>query len=153
MTFSAGYKWNAYDTSVCRFTFAAFCNDSNDVFMWSCTLIASVDDGVVSPDNINANCTVSYKCIGDDTHTHTTLFAIKGSNNKNKQTKQSKRSEINHCKISTIGYRTINCRILYSFILRVYLTRKVTLLLQKYAQFNCSYNFPNLFVKESEKVN
>jgi len=51
-------------------------------------------------DNINANCTVSYKCIGDDTHTHTTLFAIKGSNNKNKQTKQSKRSEINHCKIS-----------------------------------------------------
>ena len=31
--------------------------------------------------------------------THTTLFAIKGSNNK-KQTKQRKRSEINHCKIS-----------------------------------------------------
>jgi len=31
--------------------------------------------------------------------THTTLFAIKGSNNK-KQTKQRKRSKINHCKIS-----------------------------------------------------
>jgi len=43
--------------------------------MWSCTLIASVDDGVVSPDNINANCTVSYKCIGDDTHTHTQIYS------------------------------------------------------------------------------
>ena len=32
-------------------------------------------------------------------HTYTTLFAIKGSNNK-KQTKQRKRSKINHCKIS-----------------------------------------------------
>jgi len=31
--------------------------------------------------------------------TRTTLFAIKGSNNK-KQTKQRKRSEINRCKIS-----------------------------------------------------
>jgi len=34
-----------------------------------------------------------------ETHTHTTLFAIKGSNNK-KQTNQRKRSEIKHCKIS-----------------------------------------------------
>ena len=32
-------------------------------------------------------------------YTHTTLFAIKGSNDK-KQTKQRERSKINHCKIS-----------------------------------------------------
>ena len=41
-----------------------------------------------------------FSCIhfNDRRTSHTTLFAIKGSNNK-KQTKQRKRSKINHCKI------------------------------------------------------
>ena len=40
--------------------------------------------------------------------THTTLFAIKGSNNK-KQTKQRKRSEINHCKITAPSRENPSC--------------------------------------------
>jgi len=52
---------------------------------------------------VKGSVTTSTALVGDSFQkmiTHTTLFAIKGSNNKNKQTKQRKRSEINHCKIS-----------------------------------------------------